>query len=256
MRDGHNCFECINKPYSIIKNSCLDSKVKSTIYYIISKLNKLILNFVKPTIIWTNKNSFRLGSRSTVFNKLSNQINYTYSSEIKHLSNKKTKTFLYMGRISIDKGCDFLIGEFEEKYGQLILVGSIDSKLKSIIENNSNFTQFDKVSISSINNYYKKASYVIIPSKWVDNLPNTLVEAYSRGIPCIIPNYGSFTEFIVDKKLTFKSINDLKNALNYASSLKYSDYIILKNKVLEVAFEKFNIIRHMKKYDINYENTT
>ena len=33
-------------------------------------------------------------------------------------------------------------------------------------------------------------------SSWFDNLPNSLIEAYSRGIPCILPDFGCFSEFI------------------------------------------------------------
>ena len=49
--------------------------------------------------------------------------------------------------------------------------------------------------------------FVIIPSKWFDNLPNTLIEAYSFGKPVIMPNHGSFKEFQTNPNLFDKDLN-------------------------------------------------
>ena len=43
----------------------------------------------------------------------------------------------------------------------------------------------------------------IIPSQWHDNLPNSLIESLSNGVPVIAPNHGCFPEFIFEDENGF-----------------------------------------------------
>ena len=72
-----------------------------------------------------------------------------------------------------------------------------------------------QIAHSKVYKLFEDSIFSIIPSKWHDNLPNSLIESLSNGVPVISPNYGCFPEFIINEKngLLYDNYNDLKKYL-------------------------------------------
>ena len=87
-----------------------------------------------------------------------------------------------------------------------------------------------------------QSKFVIIPSKWFDNLPNTLIEAYSFGKPVIMPNHGSFKEFQTNPNLFFDK--DLK-CIKYAMEISNNDYEKASTEAKRIFTSQFSKSSHL-----------
>lgn len=113
---------------------------------------------------------------------------------------------LYCGRLSEEKGIMTLLKAYEklgESY-KLVLAGDDtnagiyrqycrDHGLRNVI-----FAGF--CSGETLHKWIAEARYVLVPSLWYENLPNTVLEAYAANKPVIASNIGSLGEFVIDQK--------------------------------------------------------
>ena len=113
---------------------------------------------------------------------------------------------LYFGRISEEKGVEYVIKAYEtldEKY-KLKIMGDDTTeeakRLKKYVQEknikNVEFLGFKKG--EELETVIKNARFVLVPSIWYENLPNTILEGFSYGKPVIATNIGSLTETIKD----------------------------------------------------------
>lgn len=117
------------------------------------------------------------------------------------------KYILYYGRISKEKGVEFLINAYAKlarsnKIAQLIIVGRSNDeeaerlKRKILNENIPNIEIRDEVPPNEIQQLIYNSVFIVVPSIWFDNMPNTILESYAAGKPVLASNFGSFPELI------------------------------------------------------------
>lgn len=102
---------------------------------------------------------------------------YEIIESIKFLNNKKLKfTFTFIGD---GKGMTFLKKLVEDNYlnDKVIFKGWVPSE--------------------KVKNYYLNSDIFVLPS-WSEGMPNSLIEALSCGIACIISNVGMITNYLDD----------------------------------------------------------
>ncbi|MFH1586200.1 MAG: glycosyltransferase family 4 protein [archaeon] len=127
------------------------------------------------------------------------------SSFYKKIKTKRDKKFviLYVGRLSIVKGLDYLLKAFsklDKKNAQLVLVGGGDQEehLKTLanklgINNRVKFLGIlDKKQLVKI---YNSSGVFVLPSL-KEGMSNTLLEAMSCSLPAIVTNTGGASELI------------------------------------------------------------
>lgn len=144
----------------------------------------------------------------------------------------KNEYYLYVGRISKEKGVDLFCEAITDLELKGIVVGDGDEKVK--LENkypNIEFTGWKNK--DEVKQYMKGARALIFPSRWYETAGLTVLEAQSLGIPVIASENCAGKEFMNEKGYTFKGIDDLENK------------IIIFNK--EIENSKINI----QKYYIN-----
>jgi glycosyltransferase involved in cell wall biosynthesis len=136
---------------------------------------------------------------------------------------KNYETLLYIGRLSPEKGVDFLIKSFSKisnKFNNIKLIiigeGSEKKSLESLTKrlNLSEKINFlGKVNHSKIINFYKNSTLIIVPSIWPEPFGLIGPEAMSVGRPLIATNLGGIPEWLMDKKTGYlvkpKDINSL-----------------------------------------------
>lgn len=158
--------------------------------------------------------------------------------------NPEHKILLFIGRISLDKGCDTLLKSFhlvkkEIKDIVLLMCGNVEDKKydkKSEYQDSSVILLAPRRDISAL---YLIADIIILPSK-IESFPFVMIEAGSFNKPFIGGNTGGIAEFIDDGKngllvnpkdhieLADKIIYLLQNT-NFAKSLGEN----LNKKVME-----------------------
>ena len=107
------------------------------------------------------------------------------------------------------------------------------------------------VSGNEVDNTFKNYHFSVIPSKWYDNMPNSLIESCINGVPVIVSKIGSLDEIIEDNinGFTFESSNSKSLAHKLESLLKIDEkeYNRLSKNV-------FNWIRMYSDKETHYKN--
>lgn len=111
----------------------------------------------------------------------------------------KENNYLYVGRLTKEKGVENLCEAVTEANKKLIIVG--DGDLKTGLEKeypNIEFVGWKKS--SEVEKYMKTSKALIFPSKWYEGAPLTILEALCVGLPCIASNKCAAVDFIIDSK--------------------------------------------------------
>lgn len=114
------------------------------------------------------------------------------------------KYILYFGRLSDEKGVDVLLRAMQDLPNvKLKIVGEGPEKLKLKTQltkgkiNNAEFLGYK--SGQELNKLIQNAKFIVVPSKWYENYPLSLLEAYNLGVPAVVSNMGGLPEMIPDK---------------------------------------------------------
>ncbi len=162
----------------------------------------------------------------------------------KIISCKKTygekKIYLYYGVISEIKGIRELFSAFESfsinKGVKLWLAGKVMPGFKKefeILLKNSAFAVYLGVKkFDEMMELYPEVYCVIAPSLWIENYPNTVLEALANKTIVIGSNRGGIPELIQNDKYCFNILdkNDFCRCLNDTYVLTVAEYISLTEK--------------------------
>lgn len=159
----------------------------------------------------------------------------------------KKNYFLYVGRISKEKGVDIFCEVCTAIGCDAVVVG--DGPEKEDLE--SKYKNIDFVgwkSSDDVHMYMKNAKTLIFTSKWYETAGLTILEAQAAGIPCIVNDKCAGKEFIVNgvNGFTYKNIDDLKECMRKINQIKmisqdlsmYSNQIYVE-KILDL-YKKIN----------------
>jgi glycosyltransferase involved in cell wall biosynthesis len=110
----------------------------------------------------------------------------------------REKHFLFIGRLSTEKGIEIVLNAFKNSAFNLKIAG--DGFLKnSIIEAEkecSNINYLGNLNSDRVAEEMQKAQALIFPSVWYEGMPMTIIEAFSHGTPVIASNIGAMTSMI------------------------------------------------------------
>ncbi len=114
--------------------------------------------------------------------------------------NQRSSHFLFVGRLSPEKGINILVEAFIRSGLPIKIVG--DGPLKNFVNNISN--QYENIQyLGSMTNdkileQMSLASALVFPSIWFEGMPMTLVEAFSTGTPVIASDIGAMKSMVID----------------------------------------------------------
>ena len=219
FRNGKTCTKCISNKLNSVKYKCVhDSLSQSFFYYLSQKFNQL-RKFEKQIDAYIAPSKFTIDLIKQ--NKQFSSSNfYHIPTFIEHakLSNKIPSRehqqkngikLCYWGRIDEDKGIDILIDAIKSVTDKgfkisLTIIGNTDSNFAKKQIQRKKELKLDNIFFSGyihneeIYELISDSHYSVIPSKWYDNMPNSLIESCTLGIPPIVSQTGSLNELIND----------------------------------------------------------
>ena len=163
------------------------------------------------------------------------KIDYSGEKTIKKAEGDNLVKFLYVGRLSPEKGLELLLDVIKEVKAELIIIG--DGELMPLCQKVSAETD-GRVKIlgyqdrESVFLIMKSCDCLVLPSKVLETAGLVLVEAGYNGLPCIVANHGALTEFIKPGK------NGIYFEPDNMSSLKKAMIKIVENPELLVTLKK------------------
>lgn len=222
LREGKICESCLGKiPLQGIVHGCYRDSITQT-----AVLSSML---VTHRILGTWKNKVTSYIALNEFSKEKFISAGIPSEKIKIKPNFVIKTnqeqhdredyFLYVGRLSKEKGISTLLEVFKNLPSKKLLVAG-DGPEKSILMGHDNINCIGHVGKEQVINLLLKAKAIIIPSICYENFPKIVVEAMAYGTPIIASNIGSLAAIIEDNFNGF-----LFEPNNAESLIKKMDFI-------------------------------
>ena len=134
---------------------------------------------------------------------------------------ERNELFLFVGRLSKEKGCDLFCNAIKDLGLRGLVVG--DGPEYEYLK-----TEFGKSNIefvgwksrSAVFEYMKKSRALVFPSRWYEAAPLTVPEALSMGLPCIVSGCCAARDYIKNDQdgRIFESFDELKRIIKDFSS--------------------------------------
>lgn len=117
------------------------------------------------------------------------------------LSRKERENhFLYIGRLTAEKGLETLLQAFADSPLALRIAG--DGPLKHVVlkycQENSNITFLGAIDRDAVYTELSVCSALVFPSVWYEGMPVTLIEAFAAGTPVIASDLGAMSTMVDD----------------------------------------------------------
>lgn len=168
--------------------------------------------------------------------------------------NNKSQYFLFIGRLTEEKGIKTLLNSFSKTTDEVIIVGSgpLVDQVLSVCNAKPNIKFLGQQEKAQLDGILDHAKALIFPSEWYETFGMVIIEAFSKGVPVIASNLGNIKCIVEHAKngLTFEAGNpdDLLEKVNYYSSLSDD---------LKSDYQKQAITSYQEKYtpEISLEET-
>ena len=104
--------------------------------------------------------------------------------------------FVYVGRLSVEKGVDMLIEAWRSVAAPLLIVGEGPDlpRLRAAASPNVSFAGW--MERNEVSRALASASAAIVPSIWYENCPMSVIEAFAHGTPVLASNIGALGEMV------------------------------------------------------------
>jgi glycosyltransferase involved in cell wall biosynthesis len=204
LRDHKPCELCVDNifPLSGIKYRCYrDSMAASALVTTITATHKLLGTWrhkVNRFIVLTEFAKSRFIDSSLRVHKNQLFVKPNFLPDPGAAGHDREDFFLFVGRLSAEKGINTLLDTFTGSPKRLVVIG--DGPDRRIIEarflDENRVTFKGWVSKEEVLSYMSRCKALIFPSVWYEGLPFVIIEAFATGTPVIASNLGSMTELI------------------------------------------------------------
>ncbi|RFZ85765.1 glycosyltransferase [Mucilaginibacter terrenus] len=220
--------------YKVYRNSYIQTFWTAFTYYVHNvagtwkKIDKVIVltDFVKS--LYSN-------SKVNIDNeKLIVKPNFLREPEA-HLE-VRSESFLFIGRLSDEKGVNLLLETFAKTNLELKIAGDgpLKSKVLDYCNKHTNITYLGVLNSKDVLKEMTTCSALLFPSIWFEGMPMTLLEAFATGTVPIVSKLGSMESMITAHQngLFFDANNSdsLLTQLVYWQSLSLEGKNMMRNK--------------------------
>ncbi len=198
------CTACVGKtiPYPALFKKCYQDSLSATSVTVAMLSTHNLLNTWKNNIDAFICNSEFVKKQLVLGHFDAAKLHVKYNFVVTELppNFEPEDYYIYVGRISAEKGIDLLLDAFKENKKKILIIG--DGPLKQNVldasEKHANIISLGKL---SLNETYKKiagAKALVFPSQWHEPFGRTIVEAFAHGTPVIASSLGGITELVKD----------------------------------------------------------
>jgi glycosyltransferase involved in cell wall biosynthesis len=112
----------------------------------------------------------------------------------------QNSSFLFIGRLSEEKGVTYLLNVFIKNGLHLRIGGDgpLAEETKKSCDKQANIQYLGNLSKHDVLQNMQECTALIFPSIWYEGMPITLIEAFSQGLPVIAGDLGAMASMIED----------------------------------------------------------
>ena len=195
-----------------------------------------------------------------IYNPIENVISKTPYDNGQKKSGGEGIRFLYVGRLSPEKGVDLALDAMKKIKGRLIIIG--DGELMSLCRERSRELGASKIEVMGYQSkevvaaQMEASDVLILPSRCKEPAPLVLGEAAYHHLPAIVADHGGLAEFVNDGEngLHFKA-GDVKSLIGTMLKIKNNPGLLdhlLKNTRKIIKEMSLDIETHLDKIEEFY----
>jgi glycosyltransferase involved in cell wall biosynthesis len=268
LRDGHVCEKCVsNGKWSAVKHRCVKGSFAGSL--------------MKVAALWLHRKVIRIYDRvdgivcTTNFMKkimvrdgwpdckLHIIPSFVYFDNDRNITKKesKEKYIIYFGRFVHEKGVDILVNAYIKAFlkdlgVKLYLIGGEINEIRELLKYElpeeyvvEHIVVKKFLSHDELMTYVSNSLYVVVPSRWYENLPNTVLEAYANGKAVIAMDIGSMPDVVINNKTGLLFEKENEDDLKEKMELLYSDEDMRDEFTTNIKkeLEKYSPNNHYKK---------
>ena len=207
LRDNKVCELCINKKFPIHgvvhkchRNSALQSAhltMMIGLHKLFNTWNKKIDRFIVLTEFAKRKlmdSSLDLSESQIVVKPNFNE-DHGYADW-----NRRDDYYLFVGRLSEEKGIDVLLNAYRHHPFKLKIIGTgpLVKMVEDLAQKHPDIEYLGFRDNPFIIDLLKKSKALLFPSKWYEGMPRTILEAFSTGTPVISTDLDNINEIVAD----------------------------------------------------------
>ena len=115
--------------------------------------------------------------------------------------NANTSSFLFIGRLSKEKGMDYLLNTFRENGLELRIGGEgpLIRQVKDACGRVRNILYLGNLTKEQVLLEMRNCTALIFPSLWYETFGLVIIEAFSVGLPVIANKLGSVSSIVTDE---------------------------------------------------------
>ncbi len=181
---------------------------------------------------------------------------------VKQFNDKKI--FLYFGSIEEKKGVAKLarawnVFSADKENAELFFAGKVDpnfeDEFNSLMLQMANVTYLGWLNQEQISALFAEIYCVVVPSLWMENYPNTVLESIANKTLVIGSNRGGIPELIRKEDLLFDAVDpqSICETLDYAYYLPEEQYISIVEQVFDIAKKDNSLETYYNKMSNLYE---
>lgn len=155
--------------------------------------------------------------------------NFSKNTFTPSVEKNKQLHYLYVGRLTEEKGVLILLQAFAKNKQPLIIVGTgpLQETVKLYASQYKHITFLGEQSLDKIYTLLNDTIALIFPSVWYETFGMVVIEAFSKGVPVITSNLGNMKYLVTHKHngLTFSagSSDNLSLTVQYYQNLNSMD---------------------------------
>lgn len=203
-RDGQVCTECLGKtiPYPGIQHQCYRNSLSASVgVATMLSIHNLLQTWQKSVdhyIALTNfaQQAFIDGGLPAA--KIT--VKPHFIAPDPGIGIGQGGYFLYVGRLSVEKGLDTLLAAWERLDPSISLKivgdGQLSEQLESAVCRLNNVEWLGRRPMAEVHDLMGHALALVFPSKWYETFGRVAVEAFAKGTPVIASNLGAIAEVV------------------------------------------------------------
>ena len=205
FRDGRPCEDCVGaSPLSGVRHRCYrNSYLASAISALAIQSNRWVRTWdkVDRLLVLTDFARSLFARADLRPDRVAVKSNFVDDPGTRHARASSSRTVLFVGRLSPEKGVAHLLDAWNEaKVGDLTLVVVGDGPLRSALEARAPSTVrfVGRLAGREVTELMLSSRALAFPSIWYEGQPMVLLEALAAGLPVVASDIGGAPETIGD----------------------------------------------------------
>ncbi len=197
LREGRVCEDCLgNVPWRGVVHGCYrDSKAQTAVLAGMVTLHRAIGTWRNKVTRYIALNEFC--RRKFIEGGLPEKLIVVKPNFIEFPAQSEAlrQGFLFVGRLSAEKGIDVLVNAVRKLSNVSVRIAGTGPEA-ALLEGTVGLQALGDLPSEAVHLEMSQSNALILPSIWYENFPRTLVEAFACGLPVIASRIGALAELI------------------------------------------------------------